>query len=163
MLDFIKKHGEPNHVPKGLHAVVKAEPEKGIVKGVIYVLKNLNEGINIDKQNRLHPYYIVYLDENGDVVYNHLEVKNILDVLRSTCNHKDQPIVELCNAFNEETNDGYNMKKYSSLLEDAVLTIVDAKDKKDIDSLFEMGGTTVLKNDIEGFDEFELIAFVVVK
>lgn len=163
MLNYIKEHGEPHLLAKGLHAVVEADESKGIEKGVIYVLRNINDGVNIDKQNRLHPYYLVYLKDNGEVVYNHLQVKNILDVLRATCNHKTEPIMHLCNAFNKETKDGYKMEKYSSLLEDAVLTIVDVKDQKDIDSLFSLGGTTALKNDIQGFDEFELIAFVVIK
>lgn len=163
MLSYIKQHGEPKNIVKGLHAVVKADESKGFEKGVIFVLRNINDGVNIDKQNRLHPYYLVYLKENGEVVSNHLQVKNILDVLRATCNHKSEPLTKLCELFNEETMDGYKMDKYSSLLEDAILSIVEVKDKKDIDSLFSAGGTTALRNDIQGFEEFELIAFVVLK
>ena len=163
MLSYIKEHGEPKQIVKGLHAVVSADEEKGIQKGVVYVLKNKNNGVNIDKQNRLHPYYLVYVTEKGDLVYSHLQVKNILDILRSVCKNEDKPIKELCSIFNKETKDGYKMSKYNDLLEDSILSIIETKEEKDIDSLFTSGGTTALKNEVEGFDEFELVAFVVIK
>ena len=39
---------------------------------------------------------------------------------------------------------------------------VPLKEENDIDSLFRSGGTTMLKNDIGGLDDFELISFMVV-
>jgi len=142
---------------------IKADKEKGIVPGVIFVLRNKNEGVNIEKQNRLHPYYLVYVTDEGKLVYNHLQVKNILDVMRSGCKYQDKPIMEVCDVFNKETKDGYKMEKYNDLLESAILTIIDTNEESDIDSLFSEGGTTALLNEIQGFDEFELVAFVVVK
>lgn len=44
--------------------------------------------MNINKQNRIRPYYHVYLKENGEVVYNHLDVKYTLDVLGITSKGK---------------------------------------------------------------------------
>lgn len=163
MAKYLKEHGEPRNLVKGLHAVIKADQEKGVVPGVIFVLRNKNEGVNIEKQNRLHPYYLVYITEDGKLVYNHLQVKNILDVMRSGCKYQDKPIKEVCDQFNKETKDGYRMDKYNDLLEDAILTIIDTNEQSDIDSLFSEGGTTALLNEVQGFDEFELIAFVVVK
>lgn len=109
---YKKENGEPKGVTKGLHAVVAADESKGIEKGVIFVLCNRNNGVNINKQNRLHPFYLVYLKENGEVKCNHLDVKSILDVLRATSKGKTEPILELCHSFNKETKDGAKMDKY---------------------------------------------------
>ena len=83
--------------------------------------------------------------------------------MRQLCRGKDKPIEALCRAFNEETDDGRNMAVYSSLLEDAVLSIVDAKEDSDLDSLFRSGGTSALLSQVSGLDDFELICFLVVK
>lgn len=163
MVGYIKANGEPKRAPKGLHAVVPSDPSKGIEKGVIYVLKNNNAHININKQNRLHPYYLIYLKETGEVEANHLEIKRILDILRTTCKNKTVPIQEACNRFNRQTQDGYKMDKYSELLEHAVESILDVKQETDLKNLFAVGSKVLFGEQIKGLDDFELIAFLVIK
>lgn len=163
MVAYIKSHGEPKNIAHGLYAVVRHDDEKGIPKGVIFVLKNRNHDINIGKQNRLHPYYLVYLDEHGEVIYNHTEVKSILDIMRSTCKYHEEPIADLCRAFNKETRDGYKMDKYSKLLDSCIESIIDVKAANDLDSLFNLGSDVLFSGNIKGLDDFELITFVVVK
>ena len=160
---YKKEHGEPKGVTKGLHAVVAADESKGIEKGVIFVLCNRNNGVNINKQNRLHPFYLVYLKENGEVKYNHLDVKSILDVLRATSKGKTEPILELCHSFNKETKDGAKMDKYNALLDDAVASIVEVKEENDLFSLFKVGSKVLFQQSIDGLDDFELISFVVIR
>ena len=46
---------------------------------------------------------------------------------------------------------------------DAINSIMDTKEESDIDSLFRAGGTTALLSEVKGIDDFELVAFVVVK
>lgn len=55
------------------------------------------------------------------------------------------------------------MEVYSSLLEDAVLSIVDAKEDSDLDSLFKSGGTSALLSQVSGLDDFQLVCFLVVR
>lgn len=162
-ISFVKEYGEPIKVAKGMHAVVNACPEKGVVQGVIFVLKNYNQNVNINRQNLLHPYYIVYISENGEVVNTHLEVKQILDIIRTSCKEKKEPIISAFKKFNKETNDGTNMKKYSQLLESAVESIIDVKKQSDITALFKQGSSILNGKRITGLDDFELLAFVVVK
>jgi len=69
----------------------------------------------------------------------------------------------LCNAFNKETKDGKDMRKYSELLGDAINSIIDVKEESDIDSLFHGGGTSALLSEVTGLDDFELICFLVIK
>lgn len=160
---YRKANGDPKGVTKGLHAVVAADSEKGIEPGVIFVLCNRNNGVNINRQNRLHPFYLVYIRDDGEVKYNHLDVKHILDVLRATSKGKSEPLAELCRSFNRETHDGAKMNKYNALLEDAAMSIVQVKKEGDLDSLFKVGSKVLFQKSIDGLDDFELIAFVVIR
>ena len=162
LLEYINKNGNLDYVVNGLHSVVKSDEENGVPKGTIFVLKNINSSVNIENTNQLHPFYIVYISEDGQVVSNHLNVKNTLDLIRYVSKGKKEPIKEAYEYFNEITNDGNNMEKYSELLNESIESIINVKEESDIDSLFRKGGTTMLKNDITGLEDFELIAFVVV-
>ena len=161
LLDYIKNDGDINKAPHGLHAVVPSSEE--CPPGVIYVLRNVNESINIDKQNRLHPFYMVYLQDDGSVLCHHLAPKKLLDTMRLLCKGKNEPLKELCREFNKETRDGKKMDHYSELLGEAINSIINKKEESDIDSLFSAGGTSALENVVSGLNDFELICFLVVK
>lgn len=162
LLEYIKENGSLDYVVNGMHSVVLEDKENGAEKGTIYVLKNINSNVNIQNTNQLHPFYIVYIKEDGEVISNHLSVKNTLDLLRFVSKGRKEPIKEAFEKFNEDTNDGNNMEKYSSLLNKSIESIINVKEESDIDSLFRRGGTTMLQNDITGLEDFELIAFVVI-
>ena len=161
LLDYVKKDDSCNKAPHGLHAVVPSSDD--CPPGVIFVLRNVNPGVNIDKQNRLHPFYMVYLREDGEVVCHHLAPKKLLDTMRLLCKGKTEPLKTLCRDFNRETRDGKKMDRYSKLLGDAIHSIICKKEEGDIDSLFSTGGTSALENTISGLHDFELICFLVVK
>ena len=158
LLAYMKEHGDIDHTPFGIHAVVKGEKP-----GVIFVLKNMGAEINIENQNRLHPFYMVYVGQDGEIITNHLQSKEILDTMRYLARGKSTPDKTLCEDFNHKTNNGKNMETVSRLLEDAINSIIDVQEESDIDSLFTAGGTSALLSEINGLDDFELICFLVVK
>ena len=162
LLEYIKVNGNLDYVLNGMHSVVLSDQENGIEKGTIFVLKNINSSVKIESSNQLHPFYIVYIREDGQVLSNHLSVKNTLDLLRYISKDKKEPLKEAYNKFNDDTNDGSNMSKYSELLNKSIESIINVKEETDIESLFRRGGTTMLQNDIKGLEDFELIAFVVI-
>jgi SNF2 family DNA or RNA helicase len=161
LLDYIKINRDLDKTPFGLHAVVPAKDDAP--PGVIFVLKNINGGVNIDNQNRLHPFYMVYISDDGEVICDHLSPKEMLDKMRYLCKGKPEPIAELCRAFNQETRDGRDMRRLSELLSDAINSTIDVKEESDIDSLFKSGGTSALNTTITGLDDFELICFLVIR
>ena len=161
LLSYIKDNPDVENSPFGLHAVVKADDD--LKSGVIYILKNVSNEINIDNQNRLHPFYMVYITNDGDIICNHLQPKKLLDLMRKLGKNNSEPDMELCTLFNQETQDGKNMSKYSKLLEDAISSIIDVKEESDFESLFSAGESSYMKNTISGLDDFELICFLVVK
>ena len=161
--EFIKVYGEPRRAPKGMHAVIPADLPRGIVPGIIFILKNMNDNVNINRQNRLHPYYIVYLDNDGNLVNNHLEVKQTLDILRASCKGQNEPIKAVYSIFNKETDDGLKMDKYNELLNSSIKSIIQVKETNDLIYLFKQGSDVLQEKQIKGLDDFELLAFIVVK
>ena len=161
LLEHIKHHPEIETAPKGLHTVVGQTEDSPA--GVIFILRNINDSVNIDNRNRIHPFYMVYISEEGEIVCDYLNPKKMLDAMRLLCRGKSEPCVELCKRFNEETDDGRKMGEISELLSEAINSIIDAKEENDIDSLFKSGGTSALLSAVSGLDDFELICFLVVK
>lgn len=163
LLNYVKANGELNNMPSGMHAVVPAKPELGLHAGVIFTLRNVNSSVNVSQHNRLHPYYLVYISREGQVIHDHTEVKRLLDLVRSCCKGQALPIANACRLFNKETADGRKMQMYSDLLGKTICSMIDVKEEKDLDSLFSGGKTTALVNTIAGLDDFELITFLVIQ
>ena len=161
LLEYVKTHPDLEKKPKGLHAVVPATED--LPEGVIFVLRNINNSVNIDNQNRIHPFYMVYIGIDGEVICDYLNPKKMLDDIRLLCRGKNEPIKHLCKQFNEETDDGRDMVEMSELLSEAIESIINSKEESDIDSLFSAGGTSALMSSVSGLDDFELICFLVIK
>ncbi len=161
LLSYIKDNPDVEHAPFGMNAVV-AQSEVA-PPGVVFILKNRNNGVNIDRKNLLHPFYMVYVADDGEVVCDHLHPKRLLDTLRHTCKGKSAPDRKLCAVLNKQTADGKKMEHYSDLLQAAVESIVNVKQESDIDSLFSEGETTALLGEVKGLDDFELISFIIIK
>ncbi len=161
LIKYMKTHDDIDHTPHGLHAVVAKSDT--LPEGVIFVLKNKTGEINIGKKNRLHPFYMVYLDNDGNVVTNYLAPKDLLDNVRALSKGKTEPIKDLCKAFNRETGDGKRMDKYSKLLSKAVESIVDVRKDSAIDSFLDGEQGELFDKVPAEMDDFEQISFFVVK
>lgn len=163
LLNYVKAHGDLANSPNGMLAVVSANEAMGLQPGVIFTLRNRNSGVQVNQHNRLHPYYLVYINRAGQVVHDHTEVKRLLDLVRSACKGQVEPVLPACQSFNQETADGRHMQAYSDLLSQSIRSMIDVKEEKDLDSLFTGGKTTALTNTISGLDDFELVSFLVVQ
>lgn len=160
LLEYTKTHNDVETAPHGMHAVVPSGPDTP--PGVIFVLKNRNNSVNIDNRNRIHPFYLVYMGLDGTVQCDYLNPKKLLDTQRLLCREQDKPIPQAYRVFNRRTQDGRSMGTVSRLLSDAIDSIVDAKAQSDIESLFSPGGTTALLSEVTGLEGFELICFLAI-
>lgn len=161
LLANLKEHPNMDLTPFGMSAVVSAS--ELVEPGVMYVLKNKNNGVNIDRSNLLHPFYMVYLSHTGTVICDHLSPKKLLDKMRYACKDKTEPDKVLCKQFNKETRDGKNMRHYSDLLQSAIESIITVKEESDIDDFLNGVQGNLFANEIRGLDDFELICFLVIK
>ena len=161
LLDYIKHNESLDKTPNGLHAIAKGNGN--MPSGVIFVLKNRSDSVNINNQNRLHPFYMVYIADNGEIICDHLSPKEMLDKMRFLCKGKSEPIPELVKAFNTETKDGKKMDKMSVLLDKAIVSIVEADEESDLNSFLSGGQMSFLDDTARGLDNFELISLLVIR
>lgn len=160
LLEYVKTHPDIEKTPFGLHAVAPAAIDAK--PGVIFVLKNRSNSVNIDNQNRLHPFYMVYIGDDGTVLCDHLSPKELLDKMRFLCKGKDKPISDLCRQFNAQTRDGKDMRMYSDLLGQAIASIIEVKEESDMDAFLGGSQISFTSEMMKGLDDFELICFLVI-
>ena len=159
---YLERNPGLSRVPPGIHAVVAAQPDEGLVPGVVFFLKNRDERLR-DPGNYFHPFYAIYLADDGSVVKGATQGKPIVELLRKASEGVSEPIAPLCRAFNRETRDGFRMERYSALLDKAIAAIAETKAEGDVASLFSGTETTALAGDCSSLDSFELLAFFVVR
>ncbi len=157
---YVEEKGDLDLIPYGLHAVVPSE--NNMPPGTIFVLKNINKNVDIEGKNRLHPYYLVYILDDGDVFIDHLSPRKTLELMRHSCKKHTEPLMELCELFNNATNDGKNMATVSGMLSNCINSIVEKKEQANLDCFLK--GDNVSFHDIKksGLDDFELVSFLVV-
>ena len=163
LLAYVKVHPDTlEKLPHGINAVVEATDS--LPEGVIFVLRNINTSVNVNEANRLHPYYLVYIGSDGEILARHTDPKGVLDDFRLLAKGKAEFDLELVKAYNKETKNGKDMHKCSELLGNAIASLVERQAESDIDSLFgNTDVTSALENSIEGLDDFELVTFLVVR
>ena len=99
-----------------------------IKSGVIFCLKLKEDkikesGEKLEKLNPISPYFLAYVYDNGEIKYQYTNIKNILEIYKMLCHGKKEAYEELCNIFNEKTDNGSNMEHYSDLLHKMVDSI----------------------------------------
>ncbi|MGN0885952.1 MAG: helicase-related protein [Candidatus Spyradenecus sp.] len=159
---YMEGHASLSALPPGIHTVVEAKPEAGLVPGVVFFLRNRDERLK-NAANYFHPFYAVYLASDGTVAKEATQGKQIIELLRKGCEGKSEPLTALCKAFNRETKNGFKMDAYSDLLSKAIETIAEKKAESDVESLFSATETSALAGDCAHLDSFELIAFFVIR
>lgn len=159
LLEHISDDKTVEKAPHGLYTVLQHNKE--LKKGVIYILKNKVENINSNGLNRLHPFYLSYITDDGEIYFNHLNVRDLLSLIRYYC--KDKDIDDgACTLFDEITNNGKDMSKYSELLTSMIQGIVKTQDSKAVDMIFNNKAVSLFDSKIDGLNDFELICFFAV-
>ena len=161
LIAYLKEYKNPDKIPMGLHSVISKKDN--LKSGVIFILKNLNKEIDVNKQNYLHPFYMVYISNEGEILINHLAIKDLLDMLRFLCKNKKDIDKEAVKLFNKETKDGYKMNKYSELLSNTIKSIIEVKNENELDAIISGKDFSFFAEQIDGLDDFELISFLVVE
>lgn len=80
--------------------------------------------------NQLSPYFLVYVRDDGTVRFNYTHAKQILEIFRLLGSGANKPYEELCDIFNNETDNGSQMDRYSELSKTAIAEINSVFKKK---------------------------------
>ncbi len=147
--------------PSGFFAAVGASGQ--IPAGVIFCLKDIYAKLAPDPSYALSPFYLVYVREDGDIIFNHMQGKKSLDIFKRL--HGVHKIVDdTAHAhFMSATKNGKNMGNYQFMLERAIASIIGKAEERGIESLFLRGGTTLTQAQFQGSDDFEVISYVIIK
>ncbi|OAI18315.1 ATP-dependent helicase [Methylomonas koyamae] len=152
--------------PFGLYTVVPPHAEYVAIKpGVIYCLKQQQEAMGNETVNPLQPYFLVYIRDDGEIRYNFTAPKQILEIFRSVCQGQGKPYAELCDLFDQQTNNGEHMNHYCGLLEKAVAAIATQFARKSTGNLFagRGGKLTDTSKRAKQVNDFELITWLIIK
>jgi len=139
--------------------------EKEIIKpGVIFCLAQKNPSERGDALNPLHPYFLVYLYDDGNMRYNYASARQVLEIFRLLCQGQNAPFDPLCELFNRETAQGTRMHRYSALLKKAVSEIVRVfKKKANIRLTYDRGAVLMPQSSrISELNDFELVTWLVI-
>ena len=167
LLEYMKDNKRKlEKAPMGMYAVSSLESSglnEEIRPGVIYSLKQTNDNELSGEYNSLHPYYMIYVYEDGEIEYNYVHTKQILDFYKKLSNGKSEIESELVKIFNKETKYGRNMTKYTDMLDEAINNILGKQEEISIQSIFSLGESSILDDNNYSKDDFELVSFLVIK
>lgn len=152
--------------PFGLYAVVPPDPEYPMMaKGVIFCLRQKGDSTGNEEINPLQPYFLVYIREDGEVRYTFAQPKQILEMYRLLCAGVKKPYDELCNLFDEQTDNGTDMTQYNELLHKAVNSLSRTYQRRAIGNLISGRGGTLPKRQkqVSSVTDFELITWLVIQ
>ncbi|MBL1404836.1 MAG: DEAD/DEAH box helicase [Rhizobiales bacterium] len=148
--------------PSGFYAAIQ-NPNGEFVAGTIFCLKDIHGKVEFDANYALAPYYIVYVAENGNIVFNHLQGKKSLDIFKKLCSMNKELDSKSIEALNEKTKNGKDMGAYQYMLECAMQSIVGKTEEKGLESLFSRGGTVLTQDHFSGLEDFEVISYLIIK
>jgi hypothetical protein len=153
--------------PYGLYAVAPAPFEHAIIRpGVIFCLEQVRSEGDRDGNkaiNPLHPYYLVYVRDDGEVRFGFAQPKQILDTYRLLCAGQKDAIESLCRLFDEETKDGEDMTHYNKLIEAAVASLSKIYKARAASVLRQRGGILPSKQEhVDKTTDFNLITWLVI-
>jgi SNF2 family DNA or RNA helicase len=166
LMEYLKGHKkELEEVPNGIYSIVEIDEEfkEDLKEGVIFLLRQTRGTADSKDQNPLTPYYLVYVNEDGTTAFNYTSSKKIMDFYKKLCSGKKEVFKKLIYEFNKETKDGTKMERYSDLLKIAIEGILGKKEAIGKKSVFTKGGTTPVRGNMSGVDEFELVTFLILK
>jgi hypothetical protein len=151
--------------PLGLHAItsLRLAPSFNKEPGVIFCIKQRNAEAQVKETSALYPYYLVYMNADGEVRLGHLKTKQILDLFRKVANGQSHVFEELIQQFNHETENMSDMSSYKYLLDKAVEFVLGIVEERGMESLFSLGNSSLLQDTATTSDDFELISFLVIK
>ncbi len=155
--EYIHSVPEIKKVPRGIYSVTD-----GKHTGVLFCFKHRNDMDKPKSDSSLYPYYLIYILNDGTVLYGNGQAREVVKQFRKLCYGKSVPVMELFGKFFERTKNVTKMEFYSELLNKAIRSIKGEEESKAVQMMFDFGG---FNNSFaeETMDDFELVSFLVVE
>ena len=154
--NYIKENPELKEIPKGIFSITDSGE-----KGVIYCFKHKNNDLKPKNDSSIYPYYLVYIDNKGEVLYKENTDRNILREFRKISKGKEIVLKSRYISLNLDNKNFKGMDKYTHLLEKAIDSIQGKEEKEAEQTIFDFGGYQNLFQE-ETIDDFELVSFLII-
>lgn len=155
--EYIQNVPEIKKVPKGVYSVTDGDNA-----GVLFCFKHRNDANKLKSDSSLYPYYLIYMRNDGEVLFGNGQAREVVKQFRKLCYGKSKPVMELFQKFFVRTNNAKDMQFYSELLNKAIKSIKGEEESKATQLMFDFGEFNNAFAD-ETADDFELISFLVVE
>ena len=158
--------------PLGIQAVVADAPAAGlpdertlhaIRPGVVFCLRHKADTSD-RTPNRLWPYYLVHVRDDGTVRYTFQQAQQCLSLFRSLTAGRGEVLQALEDAFDRETERGQQMVKYDELLDAALRNIAGTFRNAQLTALSRDRRAMLarLPDQPDGPGDFELVTWLVI-
>ena len=144
LLNYLQEHREAlESAPFGVQAVVppstagaagELEPARARVRpGAIFCLKQKNGERRTP--NRLQPYFLAYVRDDGSVRYAFKQAKQTLTLFSALARGRTEALTELASAFDRETRHGRDMAKYDRMIRACLQSVASTYRQAELASL----------------------------
>lgn len=155
--DFVNSNKTLKAMPRGIYSVTDGEDA-----GALFCFKHRNEKEKPKSDSSIYPFYLIYVKNDGEILYTNLQSRMTLKLFRKLCYGKKEPNMALFEKFFKRTNNAKEMSFYSGLLNKGIRSIQGEEEKQAVQTVFDFSGFNNSFAD-ETADDFELISFLVVE
>ena len=166
LLRYLEKNkAELEATPQGAYALADGGNDS-TRPGVIFFLRQRNA--STDKREKvaspIHPYYAVYIRDNGDIRYGCANARQVLELFESAAIGKTEPLQKLCDQFDHETQNGKDMARYDQLLNEVMQHVNRANTSTQIQQM-GIGGPRDFRLPVKpenSTSDFELVTWLII-
>ena len=173
LANYLQRHRkELEEAPFGILAVAPPWPvndgarerPKELQPGVIFCLKQIRSPKE-RTPNRLQPYFLVYVRDDGTVRYSFPNAKEILGLFGAVARGRNKELRDLVEAFDGETDHGRRMATYDKMVKATLRSIVGPYRKKMLTGLTQSRVAKISKRSEQPrtSEDFELVTWLVIR
>ena len=173
LANYLQRHGkELEEAPFGILAVAPPWSERDgarerppeLQPGVIFCFRQRSNPRE-PTPNRLQPYFLTYVREDGAVRYGFQNAKETLGLFGTVARGRNRVLKDLVDAFDGETGHGNGMAKYDKMAAAALASIVSAFGSRMLGGLTQRRGAKIFRQSEQarGGEDFELVTWLVIR
>ena len=163
LLRYLEQNkAELEAMPYGAYAVTDGEGDTA-QPGVIFFLRQRNASTDQREKRAspIHPYYAVYIRDNGHIRYGCAHARQVLELFESVALGKTEPLQKLCDQFDRETQNGEDMARYDKLLK-AVIAHIGGADRTAQIRQLGIRGQRDFRLPGQSVGDFELVTWLII-
>lgn len=141
--------------PEGIFAI--ARKNENVEEGVIFLFKSVSQTKN--ENNQFDPYYLIFINKNGEVKYSYSSTAKILSLYKSLTKDQKELNYDLIDKFNQKTNYGQDMSEYVELLNKSIMLMNEKEISNEIVDFFDP--TKI--GSINSNNNYVLVSFLIIE